>query len=394
MVAVCTIARGFTAPGQTIGISAFIDELIDALGTSRSAVSTAYLVGTLTGAAALPFVGRWVDSAGVRRTMLLVALGFSGAILFASSVQNVVMLALAFVGLRMLGQGSLHLIGVQGIVLWFERRRGFALAISGMGTLALMSAAPLVFTVLVNSLGWRSSFVVLAIGVLAVVVPIAIFAIVDRPEHLGQQPDGRADQLGEALSRPRSLTVAEAVRVPAFWTLAGITIMAGAVVTGLTFHNFDLLGERGFSGGQAAAIFIPQMVGGTMASFLFGWLTDRVPPRPLMFTSGATLAVGAFIASIAEPGLLAIAYGLVTGIAAGSSGAIAPALMPKWFGIDHIGAIKGIASTANIGASALGPLILSLGNDAASSYGPVVVGCAIACAAMAVIAALVPTPSS
>ena len=150
MVAVCTIVRGFTAPGQTIGISAFIDELIDALGTSRSAVSTAYLVGTLTGAAALPFVGRWVDAAGVRRTMLVVAAGFSGAILFASSVQNVVMLAIAFVGLRMLGQGSLHLIGVQGIVLWFERRRGFALAVSGMGTLALMSAAPLVFTVLVN----------------------------------------------------------------------------------------------------------------------------------------------------------------------------------------------------------------------------------------------------
>ena len=41
MVLWCTIVRGATAPGQTIGVSAFTDDLIDSLGTSRSAVSTA-----------------------------------------------------------------------------------------------------------------------------------------------------------------------------------------------------------------------------------------------------------------------------------------------------------------------------------------------------------------
>ncbi|MEM7091595.1 MAG: MFS transporter [Actinomycetota bacterium] len=392
MVAACTVVRGFTAPGQTIGVSAFIDELIEALGTTRSGVATAYLIGTLTGAMALPFVGRWVDVAGVRRTMLIVASLFAGAILFASTAQNVVMLAIAFVGLRMLGQGSLHLIGVQGIVLWFERRRGWALAISGVGTLALMSSAPLVFTGLVNTFGWRASFVILGVGVFVVVVPIALFFIVDRPEDIGQRPDGRADQLGEPTARGRSYTVAEAIRVPAFWTLSGLTLMAGAVVTGLTFHNFDLLGERGLSEAEAAAIFIPQLVGGSMASFAMGWATDRLPPRPLMFFAGVMLALGTFLATIAEPGITAISYGLVTGVAAGSTGALFPALMPKWFGVDHIGAIKGVATTANIGASAVGPLLLSLGNDAAGTYGPVVTGCAIACAVTAIIAGLIPTP--
>ena len=59
MLLFCTIVRGFTAPGQTIGVSAFTDDLIESLGTSRSAVATAYMVGTLTGAVALPFVGRF-----------------------------------------------------------------------------------------------------------------------------------------------------------------------------------------------------------------------------------------------------------------------------------------------------------------------------------------------
>lgn len=393
MIVVCTIVRGFTAPGQTIGISSFIDDLIEALGTTRSGVSTAYLVGTLTGAVALPFVGRWVDRAGVRRAMLIVSVLFSGAILFASTVQNVAILALAFVGLRMLGQGSLHLIAQQGVVLWFERRRGWALALSGVGTLALMASAPLIFTGLINRIGWRPTFVVLSIGVLVVVTPIAWFLIVDRPEDIGQQPDGKFDAQAEPVVRTRSFTVGEAIRVPAFWTLSAITLMAGAIITGLTFHNFDLLSERDFNESQAAAIFIPQMVGGSAASFFIGWATDRLPARPLMFFAAAMLAVGTFMATIAEPGALAIAYGVTTGIAAGSGGALLAALLPKWFGVDHIGAIKGVATTANIGASAVGPLILSLGNDASASYGPVVVGCAIASAAVAVIAGLVPTPA-
>jgi len=392
MVGLCTIARGFTAPGQTIGVSAFTDDLIETLDISRSAVSTTYLIGTLTGAVALPLVGRWVDAAGVRRTLLFVAVAFSGAILFASSVQNAIMLSLAFVGLRMLGQGSLSLIGTQGVVLWFERRRGFALALSGMGTLILMSMSPLVFTWLINQIGWRQAFVTLAIGVVVVLVPIALFGIVDRPEDIGQVPDGKAEDQTGPVIRGRSFTVAEALRTPAFWTLVGLTLMAGAISTGLTFHNVDLLGERGFSEGQAAAIFIPMMIGGATASFAFGWLTDRVSARPLMFVSGLALGVGAFLSTITSPGPMAVVYGLTMGIAGGSAGANSSALMPKWFGVDHIGSIRGIASTANVGASAIGPLLLSLGNDAADSYGPVVTACAIAAASMAAISLVIATP--
>ena len=80
MLLFCTIVRGFTAPGQTIGVSAFTDDLIESLGTSRSAVATAYMVGTLTGAVALPFVGRWADRTGVKHTLTIVSVGFAGLV--------------------------------------------------------------------------------------------------------------------------------------------------------------------------------------------------------------------------------------------------------------------------------------------------------------------------
>jgi len=392
MVAICTLVRGFTAPGQTIGVSAFTDELIDTLDVSRSAVATAYLVGTLTGAVALPFVGRWVDRAGVRRTLTVVSLGFAAVVALTASVQNIVMLAIAFIGLRMLGQGSMTLIGTQGVVMWFERRRGFALAIMNVGSVVLLSLAPLTFAALIGLFGWRATWLVLGAVIACVITPLALFGIVDRPGHIGQVPDGKAiDQPTESI-RARSFTVPEALRTPAFWTLAGVSFLAGAIVTGLTFHNPDLLGEQGFSKTQAAAIFIPQLVGSVSANFIIGSLTDRMSGRPLICFSALALALGTFLATVTSPGGMAILYGVVLGIASGSIGSLSGALYPKWFGIDHIGSIKGLATTANVGASAIGPLALSIGNDIADSYEPVVAGCAALVAVMAIAAVLVPTP--
>jgi hypothetical protein len=59
IVAASSAAVVLTAPGQTAAVSAFIESMLGELGLSRMALSTAYLVGTLTGAAAMPAVGRW-----------------------------------------------------------------------------------------------------------------------------------------------------------------------------------------------------------------------------------------------------------------------------------------------------------------------------------------------
>ena len=42
------LAAGLTGPGQTIGVSVFIDHFVEDLALSRPLVSTAYLIGTLT----------------------------------------------------------------------------------------------------------------------------------------------------------------------------------------------------------------------------------------------------------------------------------------------------------------------------------------------------------
>jgi len=64
VLAAGTLGMLMTMPGQTVGVSVFLDPIIADLGVPRSLVSLLYMVGTLTGALALPWIGRWIDRVG------------------------------------------------------------------------------------------------------------------------------------------------------------------------------------------------------------------------------------------------------------------------------------------------------------------------------------------
>ncbi len=394
MLAWCTLAMGLTAPGQTIGVAVFIDHFVTDLSLSRSQVSAAYLVGTVLGALSMPAAGRLIDKHGVRWTMAAVGLGFGAALIATGAVQGLVTLAIAFVGIRMLGQGALGLVGQTGVTLWFERRRGFAMAVAITASSGLMALAPLAFTFLIAGVGWRAAWVVIGVAVWATVLPIALFAIVNRPEDVGQLPDG--DPLpppdATAPAGRDDWTAAEAVRTPAFWSVNLISILTAAFVTGATFHHVAIMGDRGLSETQAAAVFVPQVAGAIIAGFAFGWMGDKVPARVLVPVTGGLLATGLALASVVTPGPLALLYGLLLGINMGAIRSVAAVALPRWFGVAHIGAIRGIETGIAVAASATGPLVVALGSQWLGGYGPILMICAFVAAAAALTTLAIPDP--
>jgi len=395
MLAWFTLAIGLTVPGQTLGVAVFIDHFIEGLDLSRSAVSAAYLVGTVVGAVVLLPIGRWIDRVGVSRAMLWVGVAFGGALVATSAVRGIVTLALAFVGIRMLGQGALSLIGQTGIALWFDRRRGLAIGISMTLSAGLMALAPLALTSLIGAVGWRWAWVVLGIVIWATVLPIARFAIVDRPSDIGQLPDGETPSAMERASGV-SMTARQALRTPAFWAVASVSALSACLVTGLIFHQFSILDARGLTRTEVAVVFLPQLLGMLAAGFLFGWLADRLSSRVLLPTTAVTLAAGLVLATIARPGLLAAVYGFTIGAHSGQVRAIVSALYPRWFGTAHIGAVRGIATSILVGASAIGPLLISISHEQFNSYRPILLSSAAVTAAAGLIAGMVtpPTPSA
>jgi MFS family permease len=94
IVALAALALGITAPGQTAGMSVFIDPMMDGLRLSRTAVSTAYLLGTLAGAVSMPWFGSLLDRRGGRYTLTAVVIAFSALLAAMAGVRGIVILGL------------------------------------------------------------------------------------------------------------------------------------------------------------------------------------------------------------------------------------------------------------------------------------------------------------
>ena len=190
MVGLASLAGALTGPGQSIGVSVFREAIAVDLHTTDTAVSTAYLVGTLLASMTLPRIGRWVDEVGSRRAMSMVAVAFSLALAHMAIVDHVIWLAAGFLGIRMLGQGALALVAQISVTHWFDTRRGLALGVTMTFTAAGMAVVPLLLSLGVSAWGWRSTWLVAAATVLVAVLAIARLGLVDQPADLGQERDG------------------------------------------------------------------------------------------------------------------------------------------------------------------------------------------------------------
>ncbi len=370
IVALATVTAALTGPGQTIGVSVFVDHFIDDLDLSRSAVSGAYLVGTLLGALALPKVGIWIDRRGVRHAMTWIGAGFGAALVAMSGVNSLGALALGFVFIRMLGQGSLTLVSTVAVTQWFERRRGLALGVMMTAVGGLMSLVPVGLNFLIEGVGWRTTWLVAAAVIWAVVVPVARLGMIDRPSDVGQVADGvrpahEADAVALGVSAPRS----EAIRTRAFWVAVAVISVQSMLVTALNFQQISLLGEAGFNSTQAALMFLPQVLGATAAGLLFGVLSDRYRGGPVLAATMGLLAVCLWLASGLGSLAVVLTYAVLLGAASGATRSAGAAILPRWFGPGHIGSIAGVSTFAAVAASALGPLALSVARSATGDYG-------------------------
>ncbi len=360
-----------TGPGQTAGVSVFIDPMVSALDTSRAAVSSAYLAGTLMGATAMPIVGRFVDRRGIRVAQVVVGSAFVVALVGMSTVTSVLWLVLGFAGIRMFGQGSLSMVSNVSVAVWFERRRGVAMAVLATAGGALLMLIPVALNAVIQSTSWRVAWLVAAVAVAVVVLPIGWFGLVEPPDEPPDPYPQAASEL-ETGSGPSptsmSFTRWEAARTRQFWILAVVGVGSGMLTTALNFHQIDLLGEAGLSTTEAAAMFLPQVAGSAVASLGVGLVLDRVGARFVPALTMVALLAVHLVAAVLSGGWIVLVYAVMLGAVGGSVRAALNTMVPGYFGVEHIGSIQGLMFLTMVAGTALGPVTLSLVEGRTGSY--------------------------
>ncbi|TQJ00494.1 MFS transporter [Amycolatopsis cihanbeyliensis] len=391
VVAAASVALALTAPGQTAAVSVFVDPLIRDLGVSRSAVSTAYLIGSLTGAFVMPVLGRLIDRYGPRRVMATIALCFGAVLIGSTAASEITGLTAAFIGIRVGGQGALNLVATTTVALYVHRRRGFATGIaSAIGT-AGISLTPMLLERLVSNWGWRQVWMIEGLAVWALVIPAALLLL---PRHAPAPPadDGDTEAPRGSALPPVDWTLGQAARTGMFWVVTAGVAVCALVTTGLNFHQVSLLGERGLSPAEAAATFLPQTIAGLIATFGLGWLADRFSDRMLIIVTMAVLALATAGAGWLTPGFTAVLYGLALGACGNGIRTLEAVAFPRCFGLRHLGTIRGVVHSVTVGASAFGPLLLALGREQASTYRPILLAATALPLVVTLAGALVRTP--
>ena len=360
-----------TSPGQTYVISMFVDHFIEELSIDRTSVSALYMGATLAGSLALPAIGRFIDRTGSRKAVVVITLLFGLACLGMSRVTGVVGLALGLVAMRMMGQGSLSLVSANVINQWWVRRRGAVMGLSGMaGALLGTGLFPPLVNRLITALGWRTAFVVLALILLGVMLPLGWLLFRDTPEMYGLEPDGQKSREGSRRSRSPEdgWSLDEARRTSTFWIVSAGLACIAMLITALHFHVVSIFEDSGLARTVAADIFFPIAATTSLVTLASGILKDRVPVKYLLAAALALMGSSVLLASHLHTFELALCYGLCLGVTAGLFRTVSGVVWADLFGRTHLGAISGLATTLIVAGSALGPLPLGYARDLLGGY--------------------------
>ena len=329
-----------------------------------------------SGAGAIAF-GWIAERLGIARTVVFGAVMMGAGLALAASGGSWQLLVGHGLLVGLLGGGAINVPLIVYISRWFDRRRGFAVALVSSGQYIAGALWPPCIALGIAHLGWRATM--LAFGVatgLAIVLATLMF--LRPPPQIGG-----ASAAYDGVARGQALGVSQT-------TLFVLLCVAGFLCcTPMAMppaHLVALCSDLGIAPAQGA-LMLSVLLGSAFVSRQFwGWLTDRIGGLYTIAAASSCQAGAllAFVFTQDEAGLFAVsaAFGL------GFSGII-PAyvvVLRQFFPADEAAWRVPVWFFSNICGMALGGWLAGYIYDELGSYGPAfVVGLALNVANIAVI---------
>ena len=365
-VAVAALLGVFaTTPGQTVGVSSFIDPIARDIGLDREHVLLLYSIGTFLGILTAPLIGRSIDRFGPRRLIVPVVVALAAACATMSLASGAWSLAAGFVFLRASAIAGLSLVCSHMVNLWFERFRGRITALSLMGMALGGLVVPPVADAIMTAEGWRWAYMILGIAVLGLMLPVGVGLFRNRPDSYALTRDFGLPPVRATARASRDFTLAEARRTSAFWYLTSLTLIVNAVNTALLLDHVRAMEQAGVARGAAVALLGAVTVTQLLATLGSGVLVDRFGARPVGLL-GLLVLVASVICLMLAPGLAGgLAYAVALGAMIGILQVAHSAGLAESFGTAHVGSIRGVTFVIGVSGAALGPLPLLWSANAA-----------------------------
>jgi MFS family permease len=263
---------------------------------------------------------------------------------------------------------------------WFKQRRGFAMGITYVGVGVVGAIGNKVGPWLVNQMrlsyppegGWESwiqqtmaPVVNAARGgtvgltaddaytttlktlsfLLLFAWPLALLVIKDKPQDVGQLPDGKqraADVVEPVVAPPKTFGVL--MSQSSFWLLLVGSAASIGSIAAVNFLLKFVLEEQGFVEqaardavwSQASSVYLISSIGGRL---LAGWLADKFPRKLVMLVTYIIVAISIpllFLITPEQPGFVYV-FAICFGFALGADYMLIPLMAADQFGLTSLG---------------------------------------------------------
>ncbi|HTI13579.1 MAG TPA: OFA family MFS transporter [Dictyobacter sp.] len=277
-----------------------------------------------------------------------------------ASDHSAILLFLTYGVIGGIGIGLGYIVPLAMLIKWFPDRRGFitglAVAGFGLGALVIAQTAPS----MLKSLGVSTTFIILGIVYLIVVVGAAQ-TFRSAPE--GYAPEGwTPSTTQQAVRAKRDFVLAEALkdgRWYLLWLTLALNVTAGAALIAVASPLAQQF--TAVSAGTAALIVSLISLFNGAGRLVWAWLSDLIG-RPFTFLAIYIVEILAFLfaAQIHAGGfgLLLIPAALI-GLGYGGGFGTMPAFTADFFGAKNSGTIYGVMLTAWAAGGIVGPILIA-----------------------------------
>ncbi len=380
IVAVCACMMGivfvpiFSIPGI------FQNYVTEEFGCTRAAFSLHTSISTFACIFVSFFIGKLFSKSSIKRFYLVAALISAAGFLaysFATRIWQFYVIS-AIAGCAGIAQSHITVAAV--VNNWFGPRlkgkaMGIAMAGSGIGAMLL---SPLL-TSINKSMGWRSSYRILAAMVVVIVIPLVQAIIVRTPGELGLKRLGEDSKArGDALKT--GYTMERAVRTPMFWFCIVAFFISGILSMIHSSHAYSFYTDIGISEAKASSYI-------SILSFILifskiglGAIADRKGTKvsAVCMISAYILAFMTYVVAIRIPALSFLGV-VFYGIANAFPTVVGPLIVQGIFGNRSFASLNSILHIGSYIGSASGVMVGAMVYDATGSYS----GAWVFCAAMA-----------
>jgi MFS family permease len=366
--------------GTRFSFGVFYSGMLAEMGWSRAATAGIFSISMLVYAVVASGVGAAFDRWGPRGMFpwaaVLLGIGF-----FLCSRITALWQFYLYYGV-LVGTGFTAIGFIPHVALvarWFVRRRGLAtsLALAGTGVGSFLLAP--VTEALIARYGWRASYMIYALLIPGLLVPLILWVHRSHPEDIGLHPDGAlpvTSGTSQTIASIETLGTAPyltALTSRGFWALFSVILAIGCNLMLLTVHQNQYLIDIGFS-----PVFAAWMLGLTgllrsSGSVLWGALSDFMT-REMSFTCATLLGVVALVCLLAAQTFpaawLVILAVILMGLGYGGTSVIYSTAAADLFQGRHFGKILGLMEIGFGLGGSLGSALAGVVFDYFHTYRP------------------------